>query len=66
MVNVGKYTGPMDPMGMVQKSSLDVLVNPENERIRPLKSDHFYVGNTSSNHRFSGDMLVFRGVHPGR
>ena len=28
----------------------------------PLKRDYFSIGNTSSNHWFSGDMLVFRGV----
>ena len=28
------------------------------------KKGTFSIGNTSSNHHFSGDMLVFRGVHP--
>ena len=35
---------------------------PKTNEFVPYKGTNFQVGNTSSNHGFSGDMLVFRGV----
>ena len=46
----------------VFKLYIYVYLHPLKTNKRPLKSDHFSKEYIWSNHRFSGDMLVFRGV----
>ena len=58
-LNVGKYTCPMDPMGIFSRMDFST---PEKTNECPLKKKTVSIGNTSANHWFSGDMLVFGGV----